>query len=508
MGEHDYEQLVTTDPKAATKLFLEKDRELLERDREIEKLRNHLVNATKAQFGAKSEKLASGNQAELFPVDELTALPAQEELPSIEVPAHKRHAERTRREIPEGTPVRRVPHPPAHTTCECCGEKLVQLREEVTKILNYLPARFEVEEHVRPVMACSHCRQGAPNATPLPAGIQLIPRSPAGVGLLNYILISKYQDHLPLNRLEGMFARLGFELPRNRMCEWLGFMAELLQPLYKAIKRELMWQHYLQADETTVKIQDGEVPGKCHTGYFWGLLGPPPVNLVYFHYADSRAGEVPKAILSGFTGVLQTDLYAGYNQVYVPGSTIRAGCWAHVRRKILSILKLADKDSQKTLELIAKLYHVERSGRSLPEILAARQKHSAPVVERLHEHLSSWSARTLPQSDVQKALRYALVQWDALSLFLSDPSIALDNNLIENQMRPIAIGRKNWMFSGSHEGAMRAAIFFSLINSCRLNKVNTWAYFNDVLPRLAANPGGDLTSLLPHRWAPSVKDGA
>ena len=508
MGELEYDQLIAGDPKAATMLFLEKDRELLERNREIEKLRNHLINATKAQFGTKSEKLASGNQGELFPVDELTAPCAQEELPSIEVPAHKRRAKRTRREIPEGTPVRTIPHPPAHITCDCCGKELVHLRDEVTKILNYLPARFEVEEHVRPVMACSHCRQSAPKTTPLPAGIQLIPRSPAGVGLLNYILISKYQDHLPLNRLEGMFARLGFELPRNRMCEWLGFMAELLQPLYKAIKRELMWQHYLQADETTVKIQDGEEPGKCHTGYFWGLLGPPPMNLVYFHYADSRAGEVPKAILSGFAGVLQTDLYAGYNQVYVPESTCRAGCWAHVRRKFLGIQKLAEKDVQNALELIAKLYHVERPGRPLPETLAARQKHSAPVLERLYAHLSSWSARTLPQSDVQRALKYALGQWDALSLFLSDPSIVLDNNLIENQMRPIALGRKNWMFSGSHEGAMRAAIFFSLINSCRLNKVNTWTYFNDVLPRLAANPDSDPVSLLPHKWAPSVKDGA
>lgn len=340
----------------------------------------------------------------------------------------------------------------------------------------------------------------------MPAGVQLIPRSPAGVGLLTHILVSKYQDHIPLHRQEGMFARLGFELTRNRMCEWLGFVAEILQPLYKALKRELMPLKYLQADETTIKIQDGEEPGRCHTGYLWGLLGPPPVNLVYFHYAASRAGEVPKAILSDFEGILQTDKYAGYNQVYVPEQAVRAGCWAHVRRKFLSILKLAERDVQKALKIIAELYHLERRDRSLDETLAARQKRSLPVLNRLHEHLTSWSARTLPQSEVQKALQYALTQWDALSLFATDPRIALDNNLIENQMRPIALGRKNWMFAGSHEGAMRAAIFFSLINSCRLNKINAWQYFNDVLPRLAV--GAEPAILLPNRWHQAVKAAA
>jgi transposase len=501
VGETEYNELISKDPKAATKLLVEKDRE-------IEKLRQHLVNATKARFGTKSEKLSVATQEKLFPVDELVAPPAQENLPTIEVPAHTRHTARKRREIPEGTPVRRIEHAPLSTTCGCCGKELVAIRDEVTKILNYLPARFEVEEHVRPVMACKHCRESAPITTPLPAGVQLISRSPAGVGLLSYILISKYQDHLPLHRLETIFARLGFELPRNRMCEWLGALAEMLHPLYKAIKGGLLEQTHLQADETTVKIQDGEVPGKCHTGYFWGLLGPPPVNLVYFHYADSRAGEVPKAILSGFKGILQTDLYAGYNLVYVPECALRAGCWAHVRRKFLGIQKLAEKDVQKTLELIAKLYHAEHAGKTLEQILASRKKHSAEIVEKLHAHLSSWSARTLPQSEVQKAIQYALTQWEALSLFLTDPAIALDNNLIENQMRPIALGRKNWMFAGSHEGAMRAAIFFTLINSCRLNKVNTWQYFNDVLPRLAANPTGNMADLLPNRWHPLVKDGA
>ena len=302
---------------------------ITEQQHEIEKLRQHLVNAQKARFGAKSEKLSADNQEKLFPVDELVEPAVQEELPTIEVPAHRRSRKRKRREIPEGTQVSRINHPPAQTTCDCCGEELVELRQEITKILNYIPARFELEEHVRPVMVCNHCKSSSPKSTPLPKGIQLIERSPAGVGLLSYILISKYQDHLPLHRLEGMFARLGFELPRNRMCAWLVEVAEAAHPLYKAVKKELLVQHYLQADETTTKVQDGQEPGKCHTGYFWGLLAPPPVNLVYFHYADSRAGEVPKAILSDFKGVLQTDLYAGYNQVYVPEHTSRAGCWAH-----------------------------------------------------------------------------------------------------------------------------------------------------------------------------------
>lgn len=500
MGETEYNELIASDPGAVAKMLIEKDRE-------IEKLRNHLLNATKAQFGAKSERFAtSGQQEPLFPIDELTPEPEQESLPIIEVPAHKRSAKRKSREIPEGTLVKTLNHAPAETSCSCCGKELVQIRAEVTKILNYVPARVELHEHHRPVMACAHCKGMSPVATPLPAGMQLIPRSPAGVGLLTHILVSKYQDHLPLHRQESMFARLGFELTRNRMCEWLSFIAEILHPLYKALKRELVTLKYLQADETTIKIQDGDEPGKCHTGYFWGLLGPPPVNLVYFHYADSRAGEVPEAILSDFKGILQTDLYAGYNPVYVPEQAVRAGCWAHVRRKFLGILKLAERDVHKTLKLIAELYHFERVTRAPEETFSARQKRSVPVLDKLRDHLTTWSARTLPQSEVQKALQYALTQWEALTLFTINPAVALDNNLIENQMRPIALGRKNWMFAGSHEGAMRAAIFFSLINSCRLNKVNAWQYFNDVLPRLAA--GTAPATLLPNRWQPPVNAAA
>ena len=500
MGEAEYNELIDNDPRAVAKMLVEKDRE-------IEKLRNHLLNATKARFGAKSEHLPSGQQEPLFPVDELTPEPEQETLPTIEVPAHKRSV-RKQRVIPEGTPVRVIPHPPAQTACSCCGKELVELRTEVTKILNYIPAQVEVQEHHRPVMACSHCKGTAPVTTSIPAGIQLIPRSPAGVGLLTHILVSKYQDHIPLHRQEAMFARLGFELTRNRMCEWLGFVAEILQPLYKTMKAELLRLTYLQADETTIKIQDGKEPSKCHTGYLWGLLGPPPVNLVYFHYADSRAAEVPKTLLYGFEGILQTDYYAGYNPVYVPDQATRAGCWAHVRRKFLSIMKLAERDAQKALKLVAELYHLEKVKRSLDETLAARQKHSVPLLDRLHEHVTSWSARTLPQSEVQKVIQYALTQWEALRLFTTDSRILLDNNLIENQMRPVALGRKNWMFAGSHEGAMRAAIFFSLINSCRLNKINAWQYFNDVLPRLAAGSEQDLAALLPHRWKADVKAGA
>ena len=297
-----------------------------------------------------------------------------------------------------------------------------------------------------------------------------------------------------------MFARLGFEVPRQRMCDWLGSVAEILHPLYRLTKQEIISQSYLQGDETTVKIQDGETEKKCHTGYFWGILAPP-LNLVYFHYADSRAGEVPRSLLDNFKGILQTDLYAGYNEVYVPERAVRAGCWAHVRRKFIEIQKIAPKaDVSKALELIAKLYHVESRKKPPAETLAARRKHSVPILEKLNAHLEAWSARTLPNSDVKKALNYALSQWQALVMFTDNADINLDNNLIENQMRPIALGRKNWLFAGSHEGAMRAAIFFSLINSCRLNKINTWRYFNDIMPKISTTPKNKLNTLLPHLW--------
>ncbi len=433
------------------------------------------------------------------------APPASEEPPHTPVSEHTRSTTRKRRTLPEGTVVKRIEHAPLETSCSVCGSDLVKIREEVTKIVNFIPAHFEIEEHVRPVIACGCCKERAPVTTPIPAGIQLIPRSPVGVGFLTTILLSKYQDHLPLYRQEEMFARLGYEVPRKRMCEWLGALAELCQPLYKAMKRVLIAEGYLQADETTVKIQDNEPPGKCHTGYFWGL-SPPGKKLVYLHYADSRAGEVPRAVLSDFKGILQTDLYAGYNEVYTPDKAVRAGCWAHVRRKFIEVEKLAGKDVKVALEIIAKLYKSEPKDRQPEVVQAARAKASSPLVHALHTHLTAWSKRTLPRSPVQKAIQYVLSQWQALTLFLTHPEVMLDNNLIENQMRPIALGRKNWLFAGSHEGAMRAAIFFSLINSCRMNNVNTWDYFTDVLPRLVAARAEDLPSLLPHKWQKPAKN--
>ena len=492
MGEAEYIELIEKNPVAVAHLLVEKDQE-------IEKLRQHLVNAQKARFGTKSEKLLVDNQEKLFPLEELTEPAEQEPLPTIPVQSHTR-AKRQRRELPKGTVVEVIQHPPVHTTCHCCGGQLEQLRVEVTKILNYVPASFKLEEHHRPVMVCNHCQGSSPKNTPLPAGIQLIPRSPAGVGLLSHIMISKFQDHIPLHRQEAMFARLGYDLPRARMSDWLGELAEALHPLHKAVKQQLLRESYLQGDETTVKIQDGEVKGKCHGGYFWGILAPPPVNLVYFHYAPSRAGEVPKSLLSGYQGVLQTDAYAGYNEVYVPDETLRAGCWAHVKRKFLEIEKLAGKDVQAAVKLIRKLYHVEPETSNLDEILNVRTTRSAPIIEQLHEYLLTWSQRTFPNSDVRKVLNYTLKQWDGLTLFLKNPHILLDNNLIENQMRPIALGRKNWLFAGSHEGAMRAAIFYTLLNSCRLNKVNSWQYFSDVLPRLVKASADEIPNLLPHRW--------
>lgn len=497
MSEAEYLELISKNPKAAASLFISKDREIL-------KLQNNLYNALHAQYGRKSEKLLAPGveQISLFPVDELNKAEPEEEPKELEVAAHTRTKKRTRREIPEGTPVVRIEHAAKETHCKCCGKELCEIRKETTRILNYVPAHFEVEEHIRPVLVCKSC-DSAPVTEALKPGIQLIERSPAGAGLLSHILISKYQDHLPLNRLETIFARHGFEVPRQRMCDWLAHLAELLHPLYKVIKSELLKQEYLQADETTVKVRDDELNGSCHTGYFWAILAPPPVNLVYFHYAASRASEVPKILLGDFKGILQTDLYAGYNEVYLAELSVRAGCFAHVRRKFLDIQKLSPASEwNRTLKLISELYKIEKKDiQDLKLLHQQRGKYSKPILEELKEHLTRWEAKTLPESPVCKAIKYALKQWEALELFIKDPRVKLDNNLIENQMRPIALGRKNWLFAGSHDGAMRASIFFSLINSCRLHKLNTWTYFNDVLKRLPATPQAELVNLLPHRWS-------
>jgi hypothetical protein len=286
------------------------------------------------------------------------------------------------------------------------------------------------------------------------------------------------------------------------MCDWVAGAAELLEPLYEALKKDVLKENYLQADETTLKVQDPEVKDRLHTGYLWSALAPP--NKVFFHYAESRAGEVPKELFKDRKAFIQTDAYAGYNTVYLPNGCTRIACLAHIRRKFIETRSVAKTKADSILSLIAELYKLERKleDRSPEERMERRKKKAFPLLKRLYRLLRLQKRNTLPQTPYAKALNYALENSRPMLQYLRDGSYRIDNNLIENQMRPIALGRKNYLFAGSHEGARRAAIIYSLLNTCRLNNVNSFDYLRDVIKRIHSHPASQIAELLPYNWTP------
>jgi len=471
---------------------------LVERDHEIDKLHHLLIQARKNLFGKKSEKLSSANQTELFSF----AAPAVEEEASseaavIEVPSHTRKV-RKKRELPGDIERERIEYDIPDPRCPCCQKEMPVIGEETSEELEFIPAQFKVLEHVRFKRACGTCKNGVYTPT-LPPEVKPLERRAAGAGLVAQILVSKYQDHQPLYRQEQIFARHGITIPRRLMCGWVEGAVELLMPLYEELKKELLQESYLQADETGLKVQDPEVKGKLHQGYLWGMLSPS--NKVLFHYAESRAGEVPRELFKDFRGAIQTDAYAGYNKVYIPDRCRRVACLAHIRRKFIESEASAKAKSGKILGLIAELYKLERKFKDDPpeERMRRRKKKSFPIFKKLYRLLRALKKETLPQAAFQKALSYAYDQRYAMLAVLRDGRFEIDNNLIENQMRPVALGRKNYLFAGSHDGAKRAAVIYSLLGTCKLNGVNPFNWLRDVLRRVHSK-GTTAAELLPQRW--------
>lgn len=469
---------------------------LMEYEHEIEKLQNIIQSANKKLYGSKSERLSSEQIRFTF---EDAAEPAQQGLEKeVVVERHTRTVKRGRKPLPGDLPREEIVYEPEDSHCPCCKHELVVIGEERSEELEKIPAQLKVIEHIRIKKACPACKGAGVLVPPLPPTAFPLERARPGAGLLADIIVSKYVDHQPLNRQEDIYRRRGIELPRQRMCDWIGKVTELLLPLYSALRAEIMTHPYLQADETTIKVQDGAREGKCHTGYLWGAHAPP--NLVWFHYAPSRAGEVPKEIFKDYRGTVQTDAYAGYNPVFLPNTCQRIACLVHVRRKFVEVQKTAGKECTKILKLIAEIYRAESQAKmdgTLKEVRSGRTKQR---IEQLFTDLHFTYGRILPSSPLAGAIRYAIEQEAEIRRITESENFHLDNNSIERQMKQIAIGRKNYLFAGSHDGARRAAVLYSLLNTAKLNKVNPWEWLRDILVRISSDRTATAADLLPHRW--------
>jgi transposase len=394
--------------------------------------------------------------------------------------------------------------PESEKTCSCCGTPKKHIGDDVTEELEYKPAIFFVNQFIRPKYACPKCpNSGITTATLLSRPID---KGIAGSGLLSYILVSKHVDHLPLYRLEQMFKRYNIHINRSTMNGWLAQLCFNFEALYRTMHRELVEKSFLiQGDETTIKVMDDTVKDKCAIGYLWPYVGDG--KLAVFEFKDSRAREGPTDFLSGFNDrYLMSDGYAGYNQVIGKNGLRHLMCWAHARRKFFEQKDLHPPFVEKVLTLIGMLYEVERQRDGENKPLSPQKRHelrhakSKPALDQLKDVLENPGAVLLPKNKLSEAIAYTLNHWEQLNRFLEDGRLPIDNNLVENTIRPVALGRKNYLFAGSPEGAHRLAIIYSLVATCKLNGINPYEYFYDVLPKIPTYPAKNIAELTPVNW--------
>jgi transposase len=490
---------------------------VIEQHAVIERLQTMIAHLRRMQFGRKSEKIDRHVEQLELELEELESAKAArlEELQRKLEPAKAADVavirKPVRRPLPNHLPREVETHMPAGQGCPACGAELNKLGEDVSEVLEWVPASFKVIRHVRPKMCCSKCDvivQAEAPSRPIARGL-------AGAGLLAHVLVSKYCDHLPLHRQSEIYAREGVELQRSTLADWVGSASKLLEPLNEALRKHVMSAAKLHADDTPVPVLE---PGKgrTKTGRLWVYArderpaGQKTAPAVWFAYTPDRSGKHPNQHLAKFKGTLQADAYAGFNRLYDSGDVNEAACWAHVRRKFFDIEQAhASPLAGDALKRIAELYAVESEIRGHPpdERKQIRQARSVPLIASLHDCMQHTLAKVSRKSDIAGAIRYALGRWPALLRYCDDGLLEIDNNAAERALRAVAIGRKNYLFAGSDAGGERAAAMYSLIGSAKLNGLDPETYLRHVLACIADHPISRIHELLPwHADLPGAAD--
>jgi len=472
----------------------------------IEKLKYTIKKLRHEQFGQSSERGALLDQLELQLADlEEDVAQAEAAAGTITVPSFERRKP-ARRPLPVHLPRERIVYP-APVVCPCCGDgRLRKIGEDVTETLELIPRQWKVIAHVREKFSCRACEA----ITQPPAPSHPIARGRAGPKLLAHVLFSKYGLHLPLNRQSGVYAREGIDLDVSTLADWVGAAAATLMPLVEVIRTHVFAAERIHADDTTVPVL---AKGKTRTGRLWTYVrddrpfgGPDPPAAMFF-YSRDRGGEHPEQHLASYAGLMQADAYAGFNRLYETnrkgGAIIEAACWAHGRRKFFDLARINKAPiATEAVERIDALFAIEReiNGITPQERVRVRHEQSRPLVIELQTWLREQRAKVSKHSETGKAIEYSLKRWVAFTRFLDDGRLCMSNNAAERELRPVAIGRKNWTFAGSDEGGRRAAAVYTLIATAKLNDIDPQAWLADVLARLPDHPAKRIHELLPWNW--------
>lgn len=483
---------------------------LLSKTLEAEKLKVQIARLKRLSFGASSERASRELEQLELKLEEIETAEAEAEAaleapPAEELAREDAPAKKPRRKLPESLPRTEIVHEPA-CACPACGGAMRKVGEDVTEILDYVPGRFEVIRHIRPAYSCRKCEAMAQAPMPtLP-----IPRGQAGPGLLAHVLISKFCDHLPLYRQAEIYARDGVELDRATLADWVGKAAWLVKPLAERIGSHVMAGAVIHADDTPVPVL-APGNGKTKTGRFWVYLrderphaGSAPPAVLY-RYTPDRKGERCRTHLAPFAGHLHADGYAGFGELYEgkdgkPALVAEVACWAHVRRKFFDVHKANGSPiAKEALGKIGALFDIERAIAGKPPGLrqAARIEKAKPKLDMLEAWFDEQLKLIPGKSELAGAIRYARSRWQALTRYCGDGRLEISNNAAENAIRPVALGRKNWLFAGSDSGGERAAIFYTLIRSAKLNGIEPEAYLREVLNRIGEHPINAIEALLP-----------
>lgn len=468
----------------------------------IEQLRREL-------FGPKADKLTAEQEEQLKALgrdlqDEVQRpAPVSDEVlePEDRAARRRRQRRRGRHPLPEHLETETVTIEPEEKVCPCCGKPLERIGEEISEEVDLVPAKLIRRRTVRPKYAC-RCGEAGVKIAPLPP--RLIPQSRLGLGLAVHILLSRFDDHLSLYRLEQQFReRHGIVIARQQMVQWVEQIAFWLRPLYDAMWRQMLAGGYLQVDETPVRVLDPDVEGKAARGYLWFYAVPR--GDVVLDFDRSRALRVVQERLKDFTGTIQTDAYEVYQSLQRKESRIeRIGCLAHSRRRFYTALQQNLADAVWFISQIRLLYQIEDKVRELvPDERHVFRHQQAPTIwAALKARALELQPKFLPKSTIGSAVRYFLDEYDALTGYLRDGRFEIDNNLVENSIRPSAIGKKRWLFIGHPGAGWRSAVIYSMVVSCRRRGINPQDYLTDVLRRLPLAKTGDIRELMPSHWKP------